>query len=126
LNEADQRRLHLERGRQAERFVSEELRRAGWTVLHENWFGGGGELDVVALRAGKLRFVEVRARAADTDVPVEETIGRAKRARLRGAAEAWLSASAIAFDEVAFLVALVDLDEVPWRVSWIDDAFGME
>ncbi|MEL6349991.1 MAG: YraN family protein, partial [Myxococcota bacterium] len=37
------------------------LRRDGWDILATNFRGGGGELDVVALRDGLLRVVEVKA-----------------------------------------------------------------
>jgi len=117
------RREALEAGRQAEAWVAEQLQAQGWHILDRNWSGGGGELDLVVLRERCLRFVEVRGRGADPDVPAEETITASKRRRLRGAARAWMQAKAAGFDEVAFLVALVDLDARPWVVEWIDDAF---
>jgi len=110
-------------GLRAEAHVGALLRRVGWSVLDTNWSGGGGELDLVVLREGKLRFVEVRARTDDDLVPVEESITHAKRSRLRGAARAWLLAHDTPWDEAAFLVALVDLSTDPWSVTWIDDAF---
>lgn len=103
--------------------MADELVGEGWSVVDRNWHGGGGELDLVVLRNGRLRFVEVRSRSGDRAVPVEETIDHRKQARLRGAARAWLVAHDVPHDEVAFLVALVDLDGQPWQATWIDDAF---
>jgi len=122
-HDAEARRAAWQEGLQAEAYVADLLARVGWTVLDRNWSGGGGELDAVVLRDGKLRMVEVRARTDDEVVPVEETITTHKRARLRSAARAWLLDHEPDYDEVAFLVALVDLGTDPWSVTWIDDAF---
>lgn len=118
-----ERRVALGFGQQAEAWVAEELRGQGWDVIEQNWHGGGGELDLIAVRDRCLRIVEVRARSGESEIPIHETIGSAKQRRLRRAAEAYLLVCPHPFDEVAFLVALVDLNERPWSVVWIDDAF---
>ena len=118
------RRAALQSGHDAEAFVEEALAAARWTTLDRNWRGGGGELDRVVVRDGMLRFVEVRARATD-DVPAEETISPSKQRKLRRAAEAWMLDHIVSVDEIAFLVALVDLSTDPWSVTWIDNAFDV-
>lgn len=123
MRTSDDRRKALRAGEEAEAWVAEQLEAGGWRVIDRNWSGGGGELDLVALRGGRLRFVEVRARGSDPEVPTEETIGEAKQRRLRGAARAWMQTATLPFDEAAFLVVLVDLDARPWVADWIDDAF---
>lgn len=118
------RRLQaLASGREAETEVGRRLVGVGWTVLDRNWSGSGGELDLVVVRDARLRFVEVRARTGDDDVPVEETITPAKQRRLRRAAEAWLADHADEWEEIAFLLAFVDLSVDPWSIRWIDDPF---
>ncbi|MCB9662644.1 MAG: YraN family protein [Alphaproteobacteria bacterium] len=118
------RREALQAGAEAEDFVAARLVAGGARVLARRWSGGGGELDLVVERAGRLRFVEVKARADDVLDPLEQ-ITPAKQARLVGAARAWLRAHATAATEVAFLVAVVDLSAEPWQVSWVDDAFDV-
>jgi putative endonuclease len=116
------RRRALQRGYETEDLIAKRLSDAGWTVLSRNWRGGGGELDLVVMREDSLRFVEVKARKAD-DALAWEAVTRAKRRRLMGAANAWLRAHDVYFDECAFLVAFVAwTGEVP-QVSWVDDAF---
>lgn len=110
------------RGHEAEERVAEALVRVGVDLLARNWRGGGGELDLVVRRAGKVRFVEVKARTDDTIDPLE-SIGAGKRSRLVSAARAWLQAFEPDVDEVAFLVAVVDCRNEPWSISWVDDAF---
>lgn len=119
------RRRALDRGRAAEGRVAEALVASGVELLARNWSGGGGEIDLVVRREGRIRFVEVKARADDGVDPLE-AIGAGKRARLVAAAEAWLTAHpqhAEEATELAFLVAVVDLASEPWAVAWVDSAF---
>ncbi len=110
------------RGAVAEDFVADDLVRHGATLLARNWRGGGGELDLVAQIEGRLRFVEVKARHDDVLDPLE-SIGPQKRRHLVSAAEAWLSAHGVHAEELAFLVAVVDLGATPWSVRYLDNAF---
>jgi len=119
VRSSDDRRAALQRGADAEDHISELLTEQGWDVVARNWRGGGGELDIVATRAGALRFVEVKARSRDDLHGPEMAVGPRKQRKLVRAAEAYLAALETPFDEVAFLVALVEGD----RVTLIDDAF---
>lgn len=122
MDDTARRRAALAAGHAAEAHVADRLTAAGATVLDRNWRGGGGELDLVVMREGRVRFVEVKARASDDLDPLEQ-ITAAKQARLRGAARAWLLVHRPEVEEVAFLVAVVDLSTDPWGISWVDDAF---
>lgn len=116
-----ERRAALERGARAEAFVAERLQADGWQILDRNWRGRGGELDLVVEREGKVRFVEVKARAPEDPTGLE-AITRRKQGRLIRTAEAWLLEHPPP-DEVAFLVALVDCLPDGWQIEWFDDAF---
>jgi putative endonuclease len=62
----------------------------GLAVLDRNWFGAGGELDVVARDGPDLVIGEVKTRrAAGFGLPVE-AVGPAKARRLRRLAVQWL------------------------------------
>lgn len=87
-------------------------------MVARNWRGGRGELDIVALRLGALRFVEVKARGCSGSRGLDAVGGR-KRARLVSAAEQFLQTIDLDFEEVAFAVALVE----DGQLTWIDDAF---
>ncbi|MFM2161890.1 MAG: hypothetical protein RLZZ383_1402 [Pseudomonadota bacterium] len=73
-----------------------------------------------------MRFVEVKARSA-SDVHAEDVLPTSKRATLNRAAEAWLAEHAsvveAAFDEVAWLLAVVDVTTDPWGLAVIDSPF---
>lgn len=111
----------------AERWVAERLEAAGWEVVARNWRGGGGELDLVAVREGRVRLVEVKARRPGDDAGLE-AVGPAKRRRLIQAARLFLDEWPDLVVEACFTVALVHLagdgpGRSPLRVDWIDDAF---
>jgi putative endonuclease len=111
-----------ERGAAAENLVATELEAGGWTLLARNWRGGGGELDIVARRQDALRFVEVKERGPD-DLVGLEAIDANKQRHLVRAARAWLAGYDEPFDEVCFLVILVEPSESGWNLTWIDNAF---
>jgi len=90
-------------------------------VLSRNWRGGGGELDLVVSRNACLRFVEVKTRSV-SDSPVDESVDQVKRRRLVRAARAWMCSTEQSFQEMAFLVVLVE----PTGLTWYDDAFDVE
>ena len=74
-------------GFDAERVVAQQLRREGWTILGRNVRVGRAEIDILAVdeAAGTVVAVEVRWRGRrDYGLP-EETVSRAKLARLRSA-----------------------------------------
>lgn len=124
------RRRALAQGAIAEQLVADRLTAGGWELIARNWRGGGGELDLVVARHGRLRFVEVKARAPDDPVGLE-AIDAGKRRRLASAARAFLATWEDLVDEVCFTVALVHLPGPepaagpgsPWLVEWLDDAF---
>ena len=117
-----QRRAALESGWRAERHVEGLLLRSCWRVCARNWRGGGGELDLVVVRDGVVRFVEVKARRPGGGDPLQ-SMTVAKQRRLRGAAEAWLAQASEQPDECAFMLAAVRMEAQCWRVDWLDDIF---
>lgn len=112
------RREALALGAAAEQQVAAALQAEGWSICARNWLGGGGELDVIAHRAGSIQFVEVKARAPGDFVGLE-TVDANKQRKMSRAAAAWLSTWDGPFDEASFTVVLVQ----DGRMSWLYDAF---
>lgn len=112
------RRAALQRGADAEQRVALLLEEAGWQVLARNWRARGGEIDIISLKDGRLRLVEVKQRGAGDPVGLD-AVGATKRARLVRAGEAWLAQTDVVYDEVCFAVAWLEGD----RLLWIDNAF---
>jgi putative endonuclease len=91
-------------GFHAETLACRYLMRRGWRILARNWSGGGGELDLVALRAGLVAFVEVKSRA-DAEA-LDEPVTLAQQVR-------WINAAR------AFLARRADLDRAAARLDVI-------
>jgi len=64
------------------------LSRRGYRILERNYRCPLGEIDVVALKNGRLVFVEVKTRSTERFGRPEEAVGFYKRRRLRRVA-AW-------------------------------------
>jgi putative endonuclease len=120
--DAERRRLAQRQGLAAELHVAELLQADGWRVLEHGWRCKAGEIDLIVLRDGALRFVEVKARSLD-DPSAIDAVGPGKQRRLARAAEAFLEQCMLTFEQAAFMVALVALQEGRWEVELIDDAF---
>lgn len=118
---AEDRRRAVEAGATAEDRVADWFVSRGWSVLERRWSGGGGELDLVVQRDGALRFVEVKLRA-ESDPAAWEVFTPAKMARVRRAAEAWLSTWRGPLTECTLSAALVTHGVEGWQIDVIDDA----
>lgn len=97
-----------ELGARGEDIATRELLSLGWSVLARNWRptpGRGlprGELDIVAQDGGELVVVEVKTRSTKAFGGAIEAVTRAKLARLRRLAAAWLASQERSVHEARF------------------------
>jgi putative endonuclease len=102
-------------GREAENLTASRLIVCGWEILERNARTRYGELDIVALDASTLVFVEVKAGRPDPDFGPERpilAIGPRKQRQVRRLAAAWMAAqrgslpgfTEIRFDAVGVLI----------------------
>jgi len=104
--------------------VAAYLRERGYEILAAQWRCRFGELDIVAReRQGTVCFVEVKLRSAGAIGLPREFVDQRKRARLRMAAEAYLS------EQGKDVPARFDVAEVyaenngGLRVEYLENAF---
>jgi putative endonuclease len=76
----------------AERRAAWWYRLRGYRILGTNVWAGGNELDLVARRGRRIRFVEVKSKSGERFGPAAEMVGPEKQRRVRHAAGAWLAA----------------------------------
>ena len=81
---------HLVLGRRGEKLACRLLWRRGFRIVARNVHAGRGEIDIVAERAGRVHFVEVKTRSSGGMGRPEERVDAAKRQRLKTAAAAYL------------------------------------
>jgi putative endonuclease len=74
-----------------ERAALEAYRRRGFRVLARNWRCSLGELDLVLERDGLVVFCEVKARRGAGVAGPHESVGHAKRRKIRVLAEVFLA-----------------------------------
>ena len=125
LTGSDGERLsHLEIGALGERIAAAFLRAEGRRVLYRNFRSPkGGEVDLVTRDGKVLGFVEVKTRRDGPQSPTE-SVTRAQRRRLRGAAEAWIHAHPGTGHEFRFdVVGIVMHPHRPPTLVHITDAF---
>jgi putative endonuclease len=113
----------LRLGRSGEQLAAQFLERAGLEVLSRNWRSGRRELDLVVRDGAVVAFVEVKTRRHGPQSPTE-SVTRAQRRRLRGAAEAWIHAHPGTGHEFRFdVVGIVMHPHRPPTLVHITDAF---
>ena len=86
------------------------LRAKGYRIIARRSKSRLGEIDIIAVRGGRIAFVEVKARQSFEDCEI--AITPALRSRVRRAAELWLARNArYQQHEQGYDVVFV----VPWR-----------
>jgi putative endonuclease len=109
-----------ELGREGENRVAIDLASKGLKIVARNWRTRGGEIDIIAIEADSLVFVEVKNWPHGERADLELVIGRVKQKRMVETAKCFLdthrqySGMYIRFD-----VALVDS-----RIHYLKDAFS--
>jgi putative endonuclease len=85
----DARRTRNRRGQLAEHAASLMLRLKGYRILGRRVQTGAGEIDLIAVRRGRLAFIEVKQRRTLADA--EASISDRQRRRIRRGANLWLA-----------------------------------
>ena len=111
-------------GRMGEDLAHRYLRTHGCTIVARNYRprSGGGEIDLVAWRGGRLIFVEVKTRASEDFGTPDRAVDAEKRANLQLAARDYARRANVDWLKTRFDIVSVVLDRPP-RIVWMPDAF---
>ncbi len=111
-------------GRDGEDLAARFYERRGFRVVERNYRSGRrGEIDLIVCRGSLVVFCEVKARGDDRWGLPAEAVDRAKQARLRRLAAAWLSERRPGPVELRFDVVSVIVRDGRREVTHIPDAF---
>ena len=106
-------------GLDAELAVGAFLRSDGWTILEHRWRGARAEVDLIAIKNRRLRFVEVKFRSPGDPVGLAAVDGR-KIKRIERAAEVYLQRFDD-YDEACLAVAYVEPSAGGWEIEFFDN-----
>jgi len=95
-----------------ENAAAEYLARQGAVILARNYRRGPGEVDLIARMDGYVAFIEVKQRASSARGTPGEAVGRAKQARICGAALYFLKEHKLLDQRIRFDVLEIDPDGV--------------
>ncbi|MEM7482705.1 MAG: YraN family protein [Acidobacteriota bacterium] len=117
------------RGRLAEREARRWLVRNGFRILRSNVASRSGEVDLVAVEAGVLCFVEIKARSGPSFGTAAAAVTLTKRRKLVREAERWLRRhpweGPCRFDVLA-LDRVLEGGSAVWRIHLIRGAFELD
>ncbi len=107
----------------SESAVASEMVRRGYRILERNLCEPWGEMDLVCRNDREVVVVEVRSREGKTreDEALESI--RPRKRLVRRAAEIYLAALPVDFQEVRFFAAAVTWEDGKAHVRVIEDAF---
>src|SRR4051812_16499243 len=96
--------LRVKLGDFGEQAAATHLMRQGYELVARKWRCAAGEIDLLLRDGATLVFVEVRTRRGDSVGSAEESVGRAKQAKLITLAYTYLDAASLP-------------DTTPWRID---------
>ena len=101
--------------------ITEILQSEGWKIVERNLHNQYGELDIVIQKEQILGIVEVKGRNQESPWN-DEVLSPTKKARLIRCSNLFLSECSLDFDEVIFVVVLIEKGDIV--MIW--DAFEAE
>ena len=111
-------------GAEGEARAARHLERRGWRILARNDRAAGVEIDLVAMRAGVLAFIEVKTRRSRSAGRGEEAVDARKQARLVRGAAGWLRDHRVRCRRLRFDVIVCELSaQGEWRLRHLEGAF---
>jgi len=116
-------RKRIPLGQRGEGIARRHLRRCGYLILARNYRASGAEVDLVALDASQLVFVEVKARSDHEAGLPQEAVDDHKREQIRRAAEAYVTARRAQGVATRFDVIAITGAGRGRRLELIKDAF---
>jgi putative endonuclease len=99
---------HQITGQKGEMLARQYFESRGYDILHTNWRYGHLELDIIAMKAGKLHFIEVKTLKGGSAGMPEDSVNRKKMLNLIKAAELYMISASrtglIQFDVLAIVL----------------------
>ena len=115
--------VHNDVGKAGEKAAADFILQKGYEILDENWTFGKAEVDIIALHANTIIFIEVKTRSSIAFGMPEDFVTTAKQKLLEQAAEAYIDimthTGEIRFDIISVLLT----PDKQFKITHIEDAF---
>lgn len=108
-------------GKLAEKIISEEYIKKGYTVIERRWRAGKSEVDLIVQKENTIVVVEVKARSG-RDEDAFEAVSRDKRKRMVKIADSYIRGLK-GIHEYRFDIATLTGDPNDYRIEIYEDAF---
>lgn len=111
-------------GKEKEQLASEYLKKQNVTIIEQNYYTRGGELDLIGVDHGALVFFEVKYRRSDAYGSAADAVDIRKCKRMVKAARYYMltHGKKEAQTDCRFDVIAMDGD----RIEWIQNAFTLD
>lgn len=108
-------------GQRGEQAVVDRLRAEGCLIMERNWRSGRYEIDIIAIKEGCIRFVEVKTRSASNWNRPEDSIVASKRRSMRNAARAFMAHRYAGYEFRFDLAAVEPQPDGSCRIDYYED-----
>ncbi len=116
---------NIEKGKKGEDIAAVYLRKKGYRIVERNYRCRYGEIDIIAMDAGDIVFVEVKSRKSESFGSPEEAVSIVKQKKISNVALNYLQEKGITDHNARFDIVAVRLIPEGNRTNIIRDAFDL-
>ena len=116
---------NIEKGKKGEDIAAACLRKEGYRIVERNYRCLYGEIDIIAMDAGDVVFVEVKSRKSDNFGSPEEAVNIIKQRKISKVALNYLQERGLADHNVRFDIVAIRFMPQDNRVKIIKNAFDL-
>jgi len=116
---------NIEKGKKGEDMAAACLRKEGYRIVERNYRCPYGEIDIIAMDAEDIVFIEVKSRKSDNFGSPEEAVGIIKQRKISKVALNYLQEKKLTDHNARFDVVAIRFMPQGNRVKIIKDAFDL-
>ena len=116
---------NIEKGKKGEDIAAACLRKEGYRIIERNYRCLYGEIDIIAMDAGDIVFIEVKSRKSDNFGSPEEAVGITKQKKISRVALNYLRERGLADHNARFDIVAIRFMPQGNRVKLIRNAFDL-
>ena len=116
---------NIEKGKKGEDIAAACLKKEGYRIIERNYRCLYGEIDIIAMDAGDIVFIEVKSRKSDNFGSPEEAVGITKQKKISRVALNYLRERGLADHNARFDIVAIRFMPQGNRVKLIRNAFDL-